>query len=79
MPASAREGLHDLAGGPSGKLFVTWLDLRNGKMELWDATSVHGGRTWARDEQIYKSPDKSICEGCHPTALFGLDGNLAVM
>jgi len=78
-PTSAREGLHDLAGGPAGQLFVTWLDLRNGKMELWGAASHDGGRTWALNEQVYKSPDKSICECCHPTALFDAQGNLAVM
>lgn len=76
---SAREGLHDLAGGPAGELFVTWLDLRNGTMELWGASSKDGGRSWARNEQVYKSPDKSVCECCHPSALFDTDGNLAVM
>lgn len=48
-------------------------------MELWGATSKDGGRTWAKNEQVYKSPDKSICECCHPSALFDADGNLAVM
>jgi hypothetical protein len=79
VPASAREGLHDLAGAPDGQLFVTWLDLRNGRMELWGASSRDGGRTWSKDEQVYRSPDKSICECCHPTALFDAEGNLAVM
>jgi len=79
VPTSAREGLHDLAGAPDGALFVTWLDLRNGKMELWGASSRDGGRTWAKNEQVYKSPDISICECCHPTALFDAQGNLAVM
>jgi hypothetical protein len=79
VPSSAREGLHDLAGGPNGELFITWLDLRNGKMELWGASSKDGGRTWAKNELVYKSPDKSICECCHPGALFDADGNLAIM
>lgn len=79
VPTSAREGLHDLAGAPSGELFVTWLDLRNGTMELWGAVSKDGGRTWARNAQVYKSPDKSICECCHPSALYDREGNLAVM
>lgn len=79
VPTSAREGLHDLAGAPNGNLFVTWLDLRNGKMELWSATSSDGGRAWAKNEQVYRSPDQSICECCHPTALFDAAGNLAVM
>lgn len=79
VPTSAREGLHDLAAGPDGRTFVTWLDLRNGKMELWGADSLDGGRTWGKNELIYRSPDKSICECCHPTALFDAQGNLAVM
>lgn len=76
---SAREGLHDLAISPQGSAMVTWLDLRNGKMELWGASSQDVGRTWSKNEQIYKSPDKSICECCHPTALFDAGGNLAIM
>ncbi len=79
VPTSAREGLHDLAGAPDGPLFVTWLDLRNGKTELWGAASEDGGRTWAKNEQVYRSPDKTICECCHPSALFDADGNLAIM
>lgn len=79
VPASAREGLHDLAGGPDGRLFVTWLDLRHGKMELWGAESADAGRTWGANARVYQSPDKSICECCHPTALFDAAGNLAVM
>jgi hypothetical protein len=79
LPASAREGLHDLAGAPDGRVYVTWLDLRNGAMELWGAESKNGGRSWARNELVYKSSDKSICECCHPSALFDADGNLAVM
>ena len=79
VPTSAREGLHDLAVAPDGGVFVTWLDLRNGKMELWGAASADAGKTWAANAQIYRSPDKSICECCHPSALFDAAGNLAVM
>lgn len=79
VPTSAREGLHDLAGSADGELFVTWLDLRNGRMELWGASSRDAGRTWGRNELVYRSPDKSICECCHPSALFDREGNLAVM
>ena len=79
VPTSAREGLHDLAAAPDGKLFVTWLDLRNGRTELWGAESADGGRTWSTNAQVYRSPDKSICECCHPSALYDAQGNLAVM
>ncbi len=76
---SAREGLHDLAAAPGGRVFVTWLDLRNGKMELWGARSSDAGRTWAKNEQVYRSPDKSVCECCHPSAHYDEAGKLAVM
>lgn len=76
---SAAEGLHDLAVAPDGKLFVTWLDIRAGHMELWGAESTDAGRTWAKNQRVYASPDKSICECCHPNALFDAQGNLAVM
>jgi hypothetical protein len=79
VPASAHEGLHDLAAAPNGELFVTWLDERNGKMELWGASSNDGGRKWGANQQVYRSPDKSICECCHPSALFDAAGNLGVM
>jgi len=79
VPNSAHEGLHDLAGSRTGELFVTWLDLRNGKTELWGASSKDAGRTWAKNELVYKSPDKSICECCHPGVLFDREGNLAIM
>ena len=79
VPNSAHEGLHDLVGSREGELFITWLDLRNGKTELWGASSRDGGRSWGKNQLVYKSPDKSICECCHPSVLFDADGNLAVM
>lgn len=79
VPGCAREGLHDLALGPDGRCFVTWLDHRNAGMELWFAESTDSGATWSRNAQIYQSSDRTICECCHPTALFDAAGNLAVM
>ena len=79
VPKSAAEGLHDLAVAPNGALFATWLDIRSGRMELWAAESADSGKTWSKDQRVYASPDKSICECCHPNALFDAQGNLAVM
>jgi hypothetical protein len=78
-PNSAREGLHAMAGDGRGNAFVTWLDLRNGGMELWRATSKDGGVTWAANAPIYKSPDGHICECCHPSAAMDAQGRVAVM
>lgn len=79
VPGCAREGLQDLAVGPDGRCFATWLDHRNAAMELWFAESSDGGATWSRNEQLYQSSDRTICECCHPTALFDTAGNLGVM
>lgn len=79
VPGSAREGLHDLAAAPGGRVFVSWLDLRNETMELWGARSADGGRTWAKNELVYRSPEKSVCECCHPSVQYDETGKLAIM
>ncbi len=76
---SAREGLHGMAAGPDGRVFCTWLDLRNGKTEIYGSLSKDGGATWKPDALVYRSPDGSVCECCHPSAAFGPDGTLHVM
>lgn len=76
---SAREGLHGMASGPDGRVFCTWLDLRNGRMEIFGARSEDGGAIWQPDALVYRSPGKSVCECCHPSAAFGPDGTLYVM
>jgi len=48
-------------------------------MALFGADSTDGGLTWNPNETVYRSPEISICECCHPTALFDAAGNLAVM
>jgi hypothetical protein len=78
-PASAREGLHGMAAGPKDELFCTWLDLRHRKTELYGARSTDGGATWSANQLVYESPSGSICECCHPSALFDGRGVLYVM
>jgi len=83
-PGAAREGLHAMAAAPDGRLFATWLDLRNltpGKpgTELWGAYSSDSGLTWSKNFVVYKSPDGTICQCCHPSAMFDAVGNLEVM
>ncbi len=79
VPSSAREGLHGMASGPDGKVFTTWLDLRNKRTEIYGAMSKDGGKTWEPDALVYRSPEKSVCECCHPSAAFAPDGTLHVM
>lgn len=76
---AAREGLHDLALSPTGELCVVWLDLRSGSTEIWAAASTDGGLTWRKNERVYRSPSGTVCQCCHPSALFANDGTLAVM
>jgi hypothetical protein len=78
VEASAREGLHGMAARGDGTVFVTWLDLRSGKMELFGARSTDAGATWEPDQRLYRSPDGPICQCCHPSAAFAADGSLVV-
>ena len=79
VESSAREGLHGMAAGPNGQVFCTWLDLRNKKTEVYGSLSKDGGATWEPDALVYRSPEGSVCECCHPSAAFGPDGTLHVM
>ena len=79
VESSAREGLHAMVSGPNGILFCTWLDLRNKRTEIYGSLSKDAGTTWEADTLIYRSPDRSVCECCHPSAAFSPDGSLKVM
>jgi len=76
---SAREGLHGMCAGPNGKVCCVWLDLRHRKSEVMAAVSVDGGASWSRNVLVYQSPDGSVCECCHPSVAFGMDGAIHVM
>lgn len=77
--ASAREGLHAMAGGRNGQVFCAWLDLRNQRSEIYGAMSKDGGATWGDNVLIYRSPSGSVCECCHPSAAFDREGTVYVM
>ena len=76
---SAREGLHAMAAGPNGALCCVWLDLRNRKTEVMASISTDGGRTWGKNVLVYKSPDGSVCECCHPSVAFDAAGGIHVL
>ncbi len=78
VEGSAREGLHGLAAGPDGAMCCVWLDLRNGRTEIMAATSADGGATWTRDALVYRSPEKSVCECCHPAVAYDGRGDVWV-
>ena len=64
---SAREGLHAMAVSSSGETWCTWLDLREQRTELYASSSSDGGASWTANQLVYRSPEKSICECCHPS------------
>ena len=74
VSSSAREGLHALAGATNGDLFCVWLDLRNKDTQIFGSRSTDSGATWSQNILIYKSPDGSVCECCHPSVAYGGDG-----
>jgi hypothetical protein len=79
VPHAAREGLDNLAVGPDGRLFALWLDDRTGPKQLYFAESADHGVTWSKNQLLYRSPSTTICECCHPSALFNAAGDVAVM
>jgi hypothetical protein len=76
---SAREGLHAMAASPSGDICCVWLDLRNRRTEVMGSVSKDGGATWGKNFLVYKSPDGSVCECCHPSVAYDRAGVLYVM
>ena len=64
---SASEGLHAMAVSSKGESWCTWLDLRNQRTELYASKTSDGGASWSANQLIYSSPEKSICECCHPS------------
>lgn len=67
VPDSAREGLHAMTASVDGTVWCVWLDLRSKRTELYAAHSTDGGATWSDNQLVYRSPDGSICECCHPS------------
>jgi hypothetical protein len=79
VPGAPREGLHTLAVDGHGTLFAAWLDLREQGTRLYGAWSADSGATWSKNVKIYESPDGTICQCCHPTAVFAENGSVQVM
>ena len=76
---AAREGLHAMAAGPGGELCCIWLDLRNRRTEIMSSVSTDGGATWSKNTLVYKSPDGSVCECCHPSVAYDARNAIHVM
>jgi len=75
---AAREGLHGMASGADGSVWCVWLDLRDKQSEVYASKSTDGGATWSSNVRVYRSPDGSVCECCHPSVTV-TDGAVHVM
>ena len=76
---AAREGLHAMAAGPDGSFACAWLDLRDKGTQIWTAVSHDGGTTWSKNRVAYRSPERTVCECCHPTLIYDAQGRLLLM
>jgi hypothetical protein len=64
----AKEGLMTInAGGEF--MYAAWLDLRDKHNKIFGAASNDGGKSWAKDQLIYASPDSTVCECCKPSVV----------
>jgi hypothetical protein len=79
VPASAREGLHNIAADGQGHVAAVWLDLRASGTRLYGAFSSDDGATWSKNVLLYQSPDGTICQCCHPSVTASGAGSFAVM
>ena len=68
-----------MAVGPQGEMCCVWLDLRNEQTEVMSSISVDGGSRWSKNSLVYKSPDGSVCECCHPSVAFNRQGDFVAM
>jgi len=80
VPGSATEGLHALASDGKGALFAAWLDKRGAEgTRLYASRSTDNGASWSTNILVYRSPDGSICECCHPSVAIDSAGRFLVM
>lgn len=76
---AAREGLHGMSVSAKDEVSCVWLDLRSGKTEVYLSASEDHGQTWKQNVRVYRSPDGSVCECCHPSVVAGPKGSTAVL
>ncbi len=67
VESSAREGLHAMTASKEGILWCVWLDLREKGTQLFASKSIDQGQSWSKNIRVYRSPDGSVCECCHPS------------
>ena len=78
-PKAAREGLFSLSAGAKATAWATWLDLRDGKAQIYASRTTDGGKKWTSNASIYRSPDGTVCECCQPQVAADAGGNVVFM
>lgn len=79
VTGSGREGLHAMAAGPSGAMCCVWLDLRDQKNRNLRRSVKGRWKGWGQNVCVYRSPDGSVCECCHPSVAYDASGGVHVM
>jgi hypothetical protein len=80
QPKATEEGLDAMAADAEGHVAAVWLDDRTLKgKRLYGAFSNDAGLTWSKNVQLYQSPERTICECCHPSLIALGHGEFAVM
>jgi len=75
----AKEGFVAVAAGAQNNAFAVWLDMRaDNQNKIYGARSADGGRTWKKNQLIYRSPDQTVCQCCKPNIIADAKGNVHV-
>lgn len=78
-PGAASEGLQNITAMPDGSFYAVWLDSRNGGTQIEGSRLEVGAKSWSKNLKIYDSPDKTVCECCHPSVASDGKNKLVVM
>ncbi|MEK6480422.1 hypothetical protein WJR50_22955 [Catalinimonas sp. 4WD22] len=78
VPASAPEGLMNIAADDQDNFFAVWLDVRSDKSNKIYVAKRKTGEQWSKNVMAYQSPDGTVCECCKPNIAVG-DSKVYVM
>jgi hypothetical protein len=78
-PGAASEGLQNITALPDGSFYVVSLDSRNGGAQVEGSRLEPEARSWSKNINIYNSPDRTVCECCHPSVASDGKNKLVVM
>lgn len=78
-PDAASEGLQNVTALPDGSFYAVWLDKRNGGAQVEGSRLEPRMNSWSKNVKVYDSPDKTVCECCHPSVASDGKNKLVVM